>query len=309
MSLESDVTVVVPVYNRSSLLKRCLDSLVDQTYQNFSVIISDDESEEDIHTVVSEFIDRLDVKCVRSEHFGGPARPRNVAIQQSKAKYIAFLDSDDFWHPSKLETSLAVLRKSNADVVYHDLCKITSPIKRDYSSSLINSREINQSALHTLCLYGNCIPNSSAVVRRKTLLKVHLVDEDPRLISVEDYDLWIKLAMSGSTFKRINSVLGYYQDESGISAKGNLSRLLTAYSALYRKYENIALGHRVSKSPYIMYQYAFFLCEACQFSLFSNIALQIFCLKPYSRQIVKYQLKLLILAARRLLFFTRANTM
>lgn len=95
------VSIVIPTYNRANDLRRCLFSLVSQTYRNFEVIVCDDGSTDDSEVVVKEFQFSLKINYYHLKNFGGPSRPRNFGIQKAKGKYIALLDSDGWWAPKK----------------------------------------------------------------------------------------------------------------------------------------------------------------------------------------------------------------
>ena len=96
-------SVIIPCYNSSEHIARCLDSLVSQTYQKFEVIICDDGSLDKTIDIVNEYIPYLEISLLSQENSGGPASPRNMAVQSARYDYLAFLDSDDWWHPDKLE--------------------------------------------------------------------------------------------------------------------------------------------------------------------------------------------------------------
>jgi glycosyltransferase involved in cell wall biosynthesis len=100
------VSVIIPTYNQSKDLNRCLLSLVDQTFKNFEVIICDDGSYDDTKQIVRQFHSKLEIKYLYNANFGGPAHPRNCGIKAAKGEYIAFLDSDDWWCNNKLEFSI-----------------------------------------------------------------------------------------------------------------------------------------------------------------------------------------------------------
>ena len=97
-----DLTVVIPTYNRSHELVRALDSLVAQTDTGFEVIVCDDGSTEDIASAIQGFHGRLRLRLMRIDNSGGPARPRNVATQAATTRWISYLDSDDWWYPSRM---------------------------------------------------------------------------------------------------------------------------------------------------------------------------------------------------------------
>lgn len=203
-----DVTVVIPTYNRAEDLRRCLDSLVAQTYANFEVVVCDDGSTDDSGRVAADYADLLDLRYETAENFGGPARPRNRGIRMARAPLVAFLDSDDWWAPQKLQLSVTALN-DGADVVYHDLFIARSKDQVTFKDCVVSSRPRSPMFPALLCT-GISIPNSSVVVRKELLERIGGISEERDLISVEDYDTWIRLSQLTEKFVRIPAVLGYY---------------------------------------------------------------------------------------------------
>ena len=95
-------TVVIPTYNRSNLLKRAVVSVLDQTFDDFEIIIIDDHSTDDTCSVVSSFSDPR-IKYAINHRKKGACGARNTGIFVAKGKWVAFLDDDDVWLPDKLE--------------------------------------------------------------------------------------------------------------------------------------------------------------------------------------------------------------
>ena len=206
-------SVVIPTYNRAKEIRRCLDSLVAQNFQDFEVLICDDGSTDDTSSVVSEYSHLLDITYRCGEHFGGPARPRNCGISLARAPYIAFLDSDDWWIPSKLRICLEALN-AGADVVSHDLYVAKRPDQRLFLKK-VRSRDLKSPVFDDLLAYGNGLLNSSVVVRKCFLIKIGGVSEDLDLIACEDFDTWLKVSKLTDKFKRIPYTLGYYWQGGG----------------------------------------------------------------------------------------------
>jgi glycosyltransferase involved in cell wall biosynthesis len=227
------VTVVIPTFNRADDLRRCLKSLVAQTFYNFEVLVCDDGSTDVNAEVAGEFVDRLDLDFETAENFGGPARPRNRGIARARAPYVAFLDSDDWWAPTKLERSVAAL-DAGADLVYHDLYTVRSSDQVRFEDNIASTSPQHPMFVALLCT-GMSIPNSSVVVRADLLATLNGVSEDRELISVEDYDTWIRLSRLTERFVRIPECLGYYWVGGGnISAAS--PKQVPRIRALYARY-------------------------------------------------------------------------
>lgn len=275
------VSVVIPTYNRAEDLRRCLESLVAQTLQDFEVLVCDDGSTDHTAMVAEEFQGRLNLRYEYAENFGGPARPRNRGVAAARAPYVAFLDSDDWWAPSKLEMSLAAL-ENGADVVYHDLWVATSPNQTVFRERL-RSTAPSKGMFERLLCTGMSIPNSSVVVRAEVLSKLEGICEDKELISVEDYDTWIRLARHTEKFVKIDGCLGYYWNGGGNISVAS-PKQITRITALYRRHiDSLPDGARRRATGFLAYRVgrlAFILqdrkasTENFQKALFSPIDLE-----------------------------------
>jgi glycosyltransferase involved in cell wall biosynthesis len=111
------VTVIIPTYNHSLELKRSINSVLKQTYQNFEILIIDDFSEEDIINVVKEINDER-IKYFRLKRKGNANIARNLGIKEAKGQYIAMLDADDEWLPVHLERRISKIKEWNCDGIY-----------------------------------------------------------------------------------------------------------------------------------------------------------------------------------------------
>ena len=112
-------SVVIPTYNRADKVCRALKSVLNQSFVDFEILVMDDGSTDNTCEVVKGFTDPR-IKYEWAENFGGPAAPRNRGLRLAQGKYVAFLDSDDWWMPNKLEESLVILEQG-FDLIYHDL--------------------------------------------------------------------------------------------------------------------------------------------------------------------------------------------
>jgi glycosyltransferase involved in cell wall biosynthesis len=226
------VSVVIPTFNRARDLTRCLDSLLNQSFADFEVLVCDDGSTDDTARMVSRYTERLRLTYHWAENFGGPARPRNAGLRLASAPYVALLDSDDWWHPQKLARSVARL-DAGADVIYHDLYLATSfppgaPWRRQRTQAL------KPPCFPDLLRRGNVIANSSVVIRTEILRRIGGFSEDPTLIAWEDYDAWLRIARVTERFERLRQPLGYYWAGGGnISSPRRTLRILERLEELY----------------------------------------------------------------------------
>lgn len=248
------ISVVIPSYNRAIDLRRCLDSLLNQSFKDFEVLVCDDGSTDDSAAVVAQYSNKLDISFETAENFGGPARPRNRGIKIARAPYIAFLDSDDWWMPDKLLHSYIAL-EGGADVVFHDLFIVRTSGQQRFTEK-IKSTDVQSPVFESLLCDGVSIPNSSVVTRTDLLLKIEGVSEERDLISVEDYDTWIRLACITEKFIRLPICLGYYWVGGGnISAASAKQQMLV--QALYARHlERLPLPRQVQANGFLCYRIA-----------------------------------------------------
>ncbi len=226
------VSVVIPTYNRAKDIARCLASLVAQTFKDFEVLVCDDGSADATGDVVRRYQDRIKLTYKWSENFGGPARPRNIGIGLARGELIAFLDSDDWWLPRKLEESVKSLERG-ADLVYHDLYVVTKSAQRFFLRKS-SSRVLGKPVFVDLLVNGNALNNSSVVVRRRFLEAIGGFSEERDLIAAEDYDAWVRIAKLTDRFSRIPQTLGYYWVGDG--SISNPRRTVATLNALEAKY-------------------------------------------------------------------------
>ncbi len=225
-------SVVIPTYNRASSLQRSLDSVLAQSYDNFEILVMDDGSTDNTAEVVASFADpRITYRW--DKNFGGPARPRNRGIALAKGEWVAFLDSDDWWAPNKLEFSFTALN-AGADIIYHDLYLVRVIDQTVFKERTFSNEPIHPMFQALLCA-GVSVPNSSVVVRRDLLIQAGPVSEKRELISVEDCDTWIRLSRLTEKFVRIPKCFGCCWIGGGNISAASLD-LCSRRSALYDQY-------------------------------------------------------------------------
>jgi glycosyltransferase involved in cell wall biosynthesis len=205
------VSVVIPSYNHAHFLGRALQSVLDQTYTNWEAIVIDNHSQDNTDEVVRSF-ENSQIALLKIRNNGVIAASRNMGIRAAKGEWIAFLDSDDWWARDKLQKCFEKF-SNKVDIIYHDL-----DIRREtplyFMKKKIKSRQLKSPVLNDLLINGNVIPNSSVLVRKNILEQIGGLNEDNKMIGVEDYNAWLRIAQLKAGFLYIHQSLGFYQVHS-----------------------------------------------------------------------------------------------
>ena len=201
------VSIVIPTFNHSHYLKRALKSIINQTYENWEVIIIDNYSKDDTEKIVTNFKNDK-IQYLKAHNNGIIAVSRNIGVNASSGEWIAFLDSDDWWTKDKLKTCIENIN-DKVDLIYHDL-EIVSNNPKIFDRKKIKSRKLKKPILIDLLINGNVINNSSVIVRKKLLDRINGIDEKKELVAAEDYNAWLKIAILTDQYLYLPKTLGYY---------------------------------------------------------------------------------------------------
>lgn len=209
------VSVIIPAYNAERFIRRSIDSVLAQSYPVSQVIVIDDGSGDATRAVVSsEYNDRV---ILIEQQNGGPARARNAGLRIATGEYIAFLDADDWWEPTKLEQQIAVLR-SNPDAVgnYTGLRVV------DESANLLaDLAPVDPKNLRTAFRWCNPgVPPSSVLLRRSVLEKL-TEGYDERLRGSEDWNLWFRIVQFGPFCITEAPLTDYVSSAGGLSGNAD----------------------------------------------------------------------------------------
>lgn len=206
--MNSLVSVVVPTYNHASFLGRALQSVVSQTYPHWEVIVIDNHSNDDTDDVIRSQNESR-IRLLKIHNDGVIAASRNLGIREAKGEWIAFLDSDDYWYPKKLEVVMAAAAADGAcDTFCNDELMVDT---RSGLKKVLRYGPYEPDFYRTLLVRGNCMSPSATVVRRNFLARHGLEFGESRdYITVEDYDLWLRMALAGARITFLGQVLGEY---------------------------------------------------------------------------------------------------
>lgn len=199
------VSFVIPIYDRTDVLRTAIYSALNQTVTNIEVILVTDGSPKETLDVVNEFSSDPRVRIFNFPRSSGNAvRGRNKGILEARGRYIAFLDSDDIATPDRLMLSLPYLETGNADVVYGAWQALVDG-SRDIEG-IANGQIVHSPDANLAMLLDVCVPCQSTVIVRKSFLERSGYLK-PSMEYREDHELWARLAYHGARFRSIGSVL------------------------------------------------------------------------------------------------------
>lgn len=229
-------SVIIPVYNLAALIAETLDSIFQQTFTDYEVVLVNDGSDDslELEEVLKAYQEKL--VYIRQEN-AGAAIARNTAILHARGKYLAFLDGDDIWFPEYLEKQLKFIEQSDFDLIYCDAEFFGEKIYKE-KTYFRQTQTVGEVSTENLLLGKSNVITSGTIVRREKLLEYGLFDKNfPRN---EDYDLWFRLTKNGVKLGYQTEVLLKYRIRLG-SLSGNsvqrAERLLHAYKLIGKKYD------------------------------------------------------------------------
>jgi glycosyltransferase involved in cell wall biosynthesis len=201
-------TIIIPTYNREEKLKATIQSVLHQTYTDFELLVMDDGSTDNTEKMVNNFSDDR-IRYYWASNSGGPATPRNRGIDLANAPWISFLDADDIWYPTRLfEVAEAIICHPECDVFCHyEMLNVIGTNKK----TLLKYGPYEPDFYRLMLIQGNRLSTSAVTVRKEFLLAHQLrFNQSCDYVIVEDYDLWLRLAIENALFFFITKALGEY---------------------------------------------------------------------------------------------------
>ena len=232
------VSVIITAYNSEKFISESIQSVLNQTYQNFEIIVVDDLSSDKTKSVVKKFIEKDPrIKWFQfKNNFGGPARGRNYGVDNAKYDLVAFLDSDDIWVQNKLEKQIDVMKK-------HDIYFCSSSIKRfsGKTPKIKIATDLNYTKINFKKLLIRCYIPLSSVIFNKNKFNFRF-DESKDLIAFEDYDSWLKIHKKINFSIKLKSQLVLYRVSDSQISKDKSLRFYQHY-----KIRNKHINSKLSK--------------------------------------------------------------
>jgi glycosyltransferase involved in cell wall biosynthesis len=216
------VSIIIPAYNIAEYIAETLDSVFTQTFTNYEVIVINDGSPDTIEfeRALEKYRDKI--VYLKQENKGvGPAR--NTGIEHSKADLLAFLDGDDIWLPTFLESQVKLLQTNNYDLVYCDAYLFGDKYLGTKTYMNGGSPSQGEANFENLLLYKCCVFMSGTIAKKQTVSDVGMFN--PKDIRSQDFDLWLRMAHAGAKIGYQRNVLAKYRVRSNSISGNNIQRV------------------------------------------------------------------------------------
>lgn len=254
----TNVSVIIPAYNQAHFIGRAIQSVLDQTYQDFEIIVVDDGSTDNTAEVVHGFEDSR-IRYLFQENQGLSAA-RNKGLRLAQGEFISFLDSDDEFLPHKLELLLEDLsNKPHVGMTSGQAVPIDengNQIGNIFNRPIPNPVE--------LLLFGNPLHVGSVLLRRSWFDLVGEFDE--KLASYEDWDLWLRLAQAGCNFSWVPQPVSLYRFHRAQMTRSGDQMTTATFAVLNKLFSNPHLEGEWGKLRRLAYSRAHLRAAAQDFA-------------------------------------------
>lgn len=224
------VSIVMPSYNTEQYIEASIRSVQAQTYENWELIIVDDCSTDETDAVVASIAD-VRLRYFKNETNNGAALSRNRALREAKGKWIAFLDSDDLWHPEKLEKQIRFMMENGYHFSYTNYSEIDGASQPN-GRMVTGPKRITKEGMYNFCWPG-CL---TVMYDAEAVGLIQIAD----IKKNNDYALWLKVCHKADCYL-LDEVLAQYRRRSGSISRHGYGTLIRWHYKLFREAEGKGL--------------------------------------------------------------------
>jgi glycosyltransferase involved in cell wall biosynthesis len=225
------VSIITPNFNAGKFISRSIESVLQQTYKNWELLIIDDGSTDNSVEIIEKFsTEDVRIKLFKMDQNSGPALSRNAGIEKASGSFMAFLDSDDYWDKNKLAIQTKAMVDGNLSFSFTGYSIV------DEDNKFIKIQNAKPLVSYNDLLTNNYIGCLTAMYSVTSLGKVYF----PVLLKRQDWALWLSITKNGIYAVGIDVPLAYYTKRMN-SVSSNKLFLLKYNWIVYRKFEHIKL--------------------------------------------------------------------
>ena len=225
------VSVIIPYFKKKDTILGSINSVLDQTYKNFEIIIVyDDESKSDWNFVkeIKNIDERISV--IQNKQKKGAGKSRNLGIQNSNGKFVAFLDADDTWQSDKLSKQIEFMKLKKCDISHTSYSIV-------YRSKKVLGIRKARNFFDLKDLLKSCDIGTSTVIIKKHLINNYI--QFASLTTKEDFVLWLKLLKQNNKIYGLNEILTTWTKSSSSLSSSTIQKILDGFR-VYHNYMNFS---------------------------------------------------------------------
>lgn len=221
------VSIVMPSYNTAKYIGESIESVLLQTYPYWELIIVDDCSTDDTDDVVNPYLADARIRYLKNRKNSGAAVSRNYALREAKGKWIAFLDSDDLWHPEKLEKQIEFMVNGNYHFSYTNYEEIDEQ-SNPLGVSVTGPKKITKQGM-----YNYCWPGCLTVMYDAEIVGLVQIKD---IKKNNDYAMWLKVCRKADCFL-LSKQLAKYRKRSGSISRHGVKTMIGWHYKLWHEAE------------------------------------------------------------------------
>lgn len=225
------VTVITPVYNAEEFLAETIESVLNQTYKSFEFLLIDDCSTDSSPAMIKEYAKNDPrIRYLKLEENSGAAVARNTGLENAQGRFIAFVDSDDKWHPEKLAKQLTFMNENKKAFTYTKYERITEEGK------VLGAPGFPSKLNYTGLLKNTAIACSTVVIDRQVIGDFRM----PLVRKGQDTATWLKILREHDYAYLVDEVLNQYRSREGSLSSDKFGALKRTWNT-YRNIEGLSL--------------------------------------------------------------------
>ncbi len=229
------VSIIMPSYNTGKYIAESIQSVIEQTYANWELLIVDDCSTDNTDDVIIPFLNDKRIRYFKNKKNSGAAISRNKALREAKGRWIAFLDSDDLWAPKKLERQIKYMEENDYHFSYTNYMKI------DMNGKETGTLVTGPPQITKIGFFNYCWPGCLTVMYDSNIVGLIQIEDVKKN---NDYAMWLKICKKVDCYL-LNENLAYYrQGRAGSISTQSLITLIQWHYKLFRsaEKENIVMA-------------------------------------------------------------------
>ena len=222
------VSIIMPSYNTGDLISQSIESVMNQSYGDWELLIVDDCSNDNTDDVVAQYLVDKRIKYLKNEKNSGAAISRNRALREAKGKWIAFLDSDDMWMPYKLEKQIGFMEENSYHFSYTNYIEIDENGKRN-GITVTGPKKITKTGMYNYCWPG-CL---TVMYNSEFVGLIQIAD----IKKNNDYAMWLKICGKVDCYLLNEELSLYRRGRMGSVSSHSIKTMIGWHYKLYREAE------------------------------------------------------------------------